>query len=494
MAYYARWTRVPSNRSPAIAPGRGRYGMPGVCTPVAVVTAMTDGCRLGATAGSFSFPAVAATAGHHSRFAQRAVFPIVSHILNTRRAGKEAPIMTSLSTARPDAAVPDSAELVSRIRKLQPLIAGHAAQGEADRRVVEESITALTEAGIFKVAQPRRYGGYETSMRTMLDVSAAVAEADGGTSWVVTLCNGCAWLAGLFPERAQDDVWADDPGAKVSGVLSPTSESVRVDGGFRVTGRWFWNSGSWHADWAVLGMPITDSNGEPVDQGLALIPYRDLDLQETWFVAGMKSTGSNCLIASDVFVPEHRVMSVPPAIEGTYATEKTGEVLYRSALVPLLSLILAGPQLGLGRKALEIVTEKGATKPISYTFYTTQSDSVAFQLQLAEAAMLIDTAHLHAYRAADDIDQAAADGSRLDVLARARIRADNGRVLECITKAIDILLYAHGAGSFAEANPLQRIWRDSAVGARHAVTLPAVAYEIYGKALLGRDDQPTPLI
>ena len=392
------------------------------------------------------------------------------------------------------AAIPDSAELVSRVRKIQPLIAGHAAQGEEDRRVVEESITALTEAGVFKIAQPRRYGGYQTSMRTMLDVSSAVAEADGGTSWVVTLCNGCAWLAGLFPARAQDDVWAADPDAKVSGVLAPTAESVKVDGGFRVTGKWFWNSGSWHADWAVLGIPIVDADGQPVDQGLALMPRADLDLQETWFVAGMRSTGSNCLIATDVFVPEHRIMSVPPAIEGTYATEHTDEELYRSAFVPLLALILAGPQLGLGRKALEIVTEKAATKPLSYTFYTAQTDSVAFQLQLAEAAMMIDTAHLHAYRAADDIDAAAAEGRRLDVLARARIRADNAKALESITRAIDILLYAHGASSFAEANALQRIWRDSAVGARHAVTLPAVAYEVYGKALLGRDDQPTPLI
>ena len=398
------------------------------------------------------------------------------------------------TTAPSPTAIPDSDELVSRVRKLQPLIAGHAAQGEADRRVVEEAITALTGAGIFRIAQPRRYGGYETSMRTMLDVSSAVAEADGGTSWVVTLCNGCAWLAGLFAQQAQDDVWAGNPGAKVSGVLSPTAESIKVDGGFRVTGRWFWNSGSWHADWAVLGLPIVDQDGQPIDQGLALVPRADLDLEETWFVAGMKSTGSNCLIATDIFIPDHRIMSVPPAIEGTYATEHTDEQLYRSALVPLLSLILAGPQLGLGRRALEIVAEKAATKPLSYTFYTAQSDSVGFQLQLAEAAMLIDTAHLHAYRAADDIDHAAAEDRRLDVLARARVRADNARVLECITRAIDILLYAHGAGSFAETNPLQRIWRDSAVGARHAVTLPAVAYEIYGKALLGRGDQPTPLI
>ena len=162
--------------------------------------------------------------------------------------------------------------------------------------------------------------------------------------------------------------------------------------------------------------------------------------------------------------------------------------------MPVQALALVGPQLGLGRKALQLVKEQACAKPISYTYYTAQSDSVGFQLQLAEAAMLIDTAHLHAYRAADDIDSAARRGEYPDALARARARADAAWALDNVTKAIDILISAHGAGSFAETNPLQRIWRDSAVAARNAMTLPIPNYEIYGKALLGRDDQITPFI
>jgi alkylation response protein AidB-like acyl-CoA dehydrogenase len=118
----------------------------------------------------------------------------------------------TLTDAR-SATTPSAEELVARIRELQPLLAKNSAQGEKDRRVVEESIQALTEAGVFRIAQPARYGGYQTSMRTMLDVSSAVAEADGGTAWVVTLCNVCAWMVGTFPERAQDDVWAGTPDA-----------------------------------------------------------------------------------------------------------------------------------------------------------------------------------------------------------------------------------------------------------------------------------------
>jgi alkylation response protein AidB-like acyl-CoA dehydrogenase len=386
------------------------------------------------------------------------------------------------------------ADIVERIRTIQRLLEKNSDDGEAARRVVEESITALTDVGAFKIAQPRRYGGYETSVRTMLDVSSAVAEADGGTAWVVTLCNVCAWLTSLFPERAQDDVWATNPDAKVSGVLAPTAESTQVDGGVRVSGRWYHSPGSWHADWAVLGFPISDTRGEIADHGFALIARDDLELEETWFVAGMKSSGSNCLIASDVYVPDHRVLSMTGAIYGDYRSEHTDVPLYRSALIPVLALALAGPQLGLGRRALQLVKEHAAHKPVSYTYYSAQSDSVAFQLQIAEAAMLIDTAHLHAYRAAEDIDSAARRGVYPDELGRARVRADAGWVLDHITKAIDILMSAHGGSSFAETNPLQRIWRDSAVAARDAVTMPIVNYEIYGKALLGRDDQITPLI
>ncbi len=389
---------------------------------------------------------------------------------------------------------PSVTELVARARELQPLLRKNSAQGEQDRRVVEESIQALQDAGLFRLLQPRRFGGYETSMRTLVDVTAAVGEGDGGTAWVVSLLNSGAWLAGCFTDRAQNDVWGENPRALVSGVFSPRVESKKVPGGFRVTGKWFYNSGSWHADWAVLSLPVTDEAGEVVEMGMALVPRTDLDLEETWFVAGMRASGSNCVIATDAFVPEHRIMSVGPAMEGDFPTEHTDELLYQSPLGPFFTVGMVGPQLGLGRAALEIVKEKAATKGVTNTIYTRQADSVAFQLQLAQASMHLDTAHFHAHRVTEDMDSAAQEGRKLDLLDRARIRADVGWAIENVVKAIDILLYAHGSGSFAEVNPLQRIWRDSEVASRHAGILPMVCYEVYGKALVGSDVRITHMI
>ena len=128
------------------------------------------------------------------------------------------------------------------------------------------------------------------------------------------------------------------------------------------------------------------------------------------------------------------------------------------------------------------------SKALAYTTFTRQADSVAFQLLVAEAALTIDTAHLHAYRAADDVQRYAVRGEFPDLTARARIRGDAAIALRSVNKALNILLDANGAGSFAEVNALQRIWRDSNVAARHAFTLPQVSLETYGKALLGVTD------
>ncbi|MFY9693696.1 MAG: acyl-CoA dehydrogenase family protein [Xanthobacteraceae bacterium] len=401
----------------------------------------------------------------------------------------------SQATALRSTAAPSVAELVARARELAPLLRKNAAAGEANRRVEEESIQALRAAGLMRVCTPKRYGGWEMSTRAMLDISSAVAEGDGGAGWVVNLNNICCWLTSLYPVKAQDEVFGADPDASVSGVLNPTAEAKKVKGGFRVTGTWHYNSGGWHAQWAVLGMPVVNDAGESIDQGLALFPMAELERVDTWFVAGMKSSGSICLKAHDVFVPDYRIFSVPRAIEGEYPTEtKAQEPFYRSAFVPILSIILVGPILGSGRAALDYVRQKAQTRTIAYTFFEKQNLSVAFQLQVADAALMIDTAHFHAYRAADDIDEAAARGLYPDMLTRARVRADTGFVVEKITQAIDKLLFAHGSAGFADASPLQRIWRDAAVASRHAVVLPPIGYELYGKALLGIENNITPLI
>lgn len=378
---------------------------------------------------------------------------------------------------------------------LVPLLQRNAARTETDRRVAEENIQALTDAGLFRLTVPRRLGGLETDFRTFLEVTSELARGCGSTAWVVTLINVCNWLVGLYPEQTQQEVWGDDPHARVCGVLAPSATSRAVQGGHIVSGRWGFASGSLHSQWATVGIPLTDAAGNQTDQGMALIPMSDLSIEDTWYVAGMRGTGSNTLVADDVFVPSHRIMSVTQAVHGVYGTEHQNEALYRSALVPVLSLVLAGPQTGLAQAGMDVVSASLAKgKGISYTFYERAVEAPSTQIQFAEAAQLIDTARLHMLRAADDIDTWAAKSEYMPFEIRARVRMDTGYVARRSREALDLLLNIQGAGSFAEASPLQRIWRDQETGSRHAVINPAIAGELYGRALLGIEEQVTPLI
>ena len=388
------------------------------------------------------------------------------------------------------------AAVLANVGALLPELKKGASENERARRLSGDTVDALRRAGAFRVAAPTRFGGLEAGLRTMLDVSAAVAEGEGGASWVTTLSNVNHWALGLFSEQAQAEVYADGPDVIISGVVSPTAVAKPVEGGYRVSGQWPYASASLHSAWCTGGVVIEDEDGSVMDQGMALIPRSDYRVDDTWYVAGMRASGSNTVVAEDVFVPEHRMLSMMGAFSGSYVAERSDSAFARSAFGPMLVMVLVGPQLGMGRAALELVRTKAAEKSLAYTVFDRQADSVAFQMMVAEAALKIDTAHLHAYRAADDVMRWADAAEYPDLLSRARVRGDAATALRSINEALNILLDATGAGAFADVNALQRIWRDSNVGARHAVMLPRVSIETYGKALLGVElhDHITPII
>ena len=292
-----------------------------------------------------------------------------------------------------------AATLIERAATIRPILERNAEKTDSLRRLADENVRALKDAGLCRLMVPARCGGHQTSVRTYIDVMAELGRGCGSTSWVASLINVCAWLASLFPERAQADIWGANRDAWIAGSLAPNGETVAVDGGWRVSGRWPWASGSMHAQWAACGIHMNNERGEMTNLGLSLMPIEDLTVEDTWFMAGMKGTGSNTIVAKDVFVPEHRFLPYPLAFGGDYRTEHTDDVVYRAAFVPITVLILAPSQLGVAQSALEHAIARSTSRGITHTNFTRQADSAGFQMQIAEAAMKIDTAFLHARRA-----------------------------------------------------------------------------------------------
>ncbi|QEV98795.1 oxidoreductase [Microbacterium caowuchunii] len=389
-----------------------------------------------------------------------------------------------------DAAIrPEIAEIVAKIDALRPMLAAAGRDADANRRIPEESFAAVAGTGAFSISAPTKFGGFAANTREAHAVARAIGRGDGSLAWVDGILDSGAWVLSLMDERAQQDVWGGEEGLNsfISIVLATTSNAERVDGGYRVTGKWGYGTGSMNASWSLLGVPLKNEDGEVVDAGLALIPTAELTYEDNWFVAGMKSTASVMQVAEDVFVPEHRIFPLTAAVEGGYLG-RNDEASYKTVFVPSLFMKLIGPHLGMGRAALDYVIEKAESKAIAYTGYEKQADSALFQSAVARASVRLDAAEALAAQVADEIH----GGGEPDFYApygkRIEMRAKAGWIVETITDIINDLVTAHGSAGFADSAALQRIWRDQATAARHGHTLAASGFEAFGKVIFGRED------
>jgi 3-hydroxy-9,10-secoandrosta-1,3,5(10)-triene-9,17-dione monooxygenase len=389
----------------------------------------------------------------------------------------------------------DNADAITVAKGLRPLLARNAAQAERDRRLPPETIDALEAANLFKLMTPRRRGGYGVPLATALSAHAELAKACASTAWVTMIIGTCLWLASLLPDRGQEDIFDSSGGLRISGVISATIRGRRVAGGMRVSGKNGFASGCLHSSWALLCFAVEDAARKVVDQVIGFAPMSEIQIEDTWFVAGMRGTGSNTLVVNDLFIPDHRIFPLMSALQGNLPDREYAlEISDRWSLAPTLSLILLGPVVGAATTLLQETIEGTRKRPISYTTYSRQAEAAVVQHQMAEAALRIDSASLHWMRAAHDIDDAAAAGKPLDYVTRARIRGECGYAAKLVREAVDSLMSVGGGSAFAEAGSIQRMWRDISIACRHGQLSTGPDLELYGRAMLGVEGNISPLI
>lgn len=384
----------------------------------------------------------------------------------------------------PKTEVPGREQMVKRASELVPQLRKHAAWQEENRRIHEESIEAMADAGIFRMRAPKRYGGYECDTQTLVEVGAELGRADGSTGWVASVYWIPGWMACMFPDHVQDEVFST-PDARVCGTLSPSAMALPTDGGIMVSGKWGFISGGLHANWQEIIAILVGGEGEPAPV-VALVPMSDLEIIDDWYTSGMKATGSISTVASDVFVPQERVMSLFPVLLGQSASEKaTASKIYRSPLLPVASASSVGCVLGLAKAAKEVFFQRLPDRKITYTGYDKQAKAPLTHLQAAEAVMKIDEAEFHAHRLAAMVDSKGADNASWTVAERVSARGDLGAVCKLAKEAVDILATASGGSSIYSDQPIQRIARDINAVTMHALMHPDTNAELYGRILCG---------
>lgn len=379
---------------------------------------------------------------------------------------------------------------VAQARELRPLLSANAEKVERERRLAPENVEALERLGFFKLTVPKRWGGHGGALSTWLRVASELAKGCASTAWVQVIIGGSSWIASLLPDPGQEEIFAARA-PRICGVITPNAQSRQVNGGYIVSGRWSFASGCLHSEWAALAVPLIDPAGN-FDAGLAFVPLTELSIEDTWFMAGMRGTGSNTLVGNEIFVPNHRLLSLAACVEGDRPARKhSGTHSDYWAFVPALALSLTGAVLGAAEAVLELVAQGTHQRGISYTSYERQTASQIVHNQIAQAALKIQGAWLHADRAADEIERLAGTGDRMEYLSRARIRGECGLIGRLVREAVDELVSIAGAASFAEASVLQRFWRDINVATRHPHLAYAHNLELYGRAFLGLEGNIT---
>ena len=246
---------------------------------------------------------------------------------------------------------PEVSELLARARDIAGVARERALATEAARRVGEEMIARMRQADLFRIMQPKAYGGFEYGFDAFAQVEATLAAGCGSTGWVYGLLASHQWLIACFPEKAQDEVW-HDRGALAAGTYAPVAQAAAVDGGYVVSGSGSFCSGCDNAQWQFLGGMIPQRGGPP-QPGFFLLRTADIAIDDDWRTMGLAGTGSKSIVADNAFVPAHRALAFAELADATAPGMRAhANPLYKQSFLAVLPITIVAPVLGMAEGAL----------------------------------------------------------------------------------------------------------------------------------------------
>jgi indole-3-acetate monooxygenase len=379
-----------------------------------------------------------------------------------------------------------AARVQEMVEQVAPVLRASAAASEAARQLAPEAMAALVDAGIVRALLPAVYGGAELGPVSGVRLFEELATIDSAASWVGMISAAGAWLAVLLPPQAAGEMLAD-PRAVVNGSLFPPLAAESVQGGYRVSGRTAFGSGSSYATWlgtqAVLlenGAPKLGPNGIPV----ALIvhfPAAEAEIIDNWRTLGMRGTGSHDIQVRDVFVPDHRVWPIGP-----YAPVNPA---FTDAL-PRMGLSWFGPlvasvSLGTARAAVADLIELAQTKTPSYA-QIALADKPVVQDRLARARATLDAARSYLYSTLAEAEEIVRTQPRLSVEQGIPLALAASHAVEAAAQAVDLVHSCVGTSGIREEQRFQQYFRDVHTMSQHAFVSYG-RYESAGKVMLGRE-------
>jgi alkylation response protein AidB-like acyl-CoA dehydrogenase len=365
---------------------------------------------------------------------------------------------------------------VDEARRLAPLVADRALEGEADRCVPVDVVDELRAAGLLKCYLPASLGGLELDPLSTFEVVETVSAADGSTGWTTFILNGTFFVAWLEPDVART-MLADEPGGGMASSFGPFGRAtIGGDGALVLDGRWPFNSGSPHASWFANGAMVQGRDGAP-QWRFVYFRSADCEILDTWRVAGLRATASHDVVVERLRVPVE--MTANPIFEPA----RHDSPFFRWSFFAQLGTLFAGFPLGVARHAIDefVAQAHGKSRGSGATLAT--ESHVAISVANSEARLRAARAFV-----VDAIGTAWARSLAGDPLTfgdRVAIRLANANAIDTATTVVDTMFHLAGGAALYDTNPLQRCWRDVHAGAQHLYHSPNHR-SLLGTAVLGR--------
>jgi 3-hydroxy-9,10-secoandrosta-1,3,5(10)-triene-9,17-dione monooxygenase len=387
---------------------------------------------------------------------------------------------------------PSHDELWGRAVELLPVLRKRAAHCEELRRLPDETLREFHDAELFRLQQPQRVGGAELEFSTIVTFGALLARACASTAWNWVNYAAHHMMLGMFPPRAQDEIWGRSSDALIaSSFVFPAAKARQVEGGYVISGRWPFSSGVDPSEWnMVAGLAFLDENVPP-EQRVFLLHRSQYKIIDTWYAGGLRGTGSNDVEAHEQFVPEHLTLAVADTKGGpTPGSAVNSGPLYRMPVFALFPYMLSGVALGIAEGLIDEFTSIGTRtgKMTGARIAEIQSTQIRFS-EACAYARASRAAQIGNCREAWELISA---GSVPDLKTKARYRLEGAYAVEWAVRAVDVMFGLAGAGGLYESGSAPRAFRDAHAVKQHFSFNTDIAGTTHGRIALGLpSDNPT---
>jgi alkylation response protein AidB-like acyl-CoA dehydrogenase len=393
----------------------------------------------------------------------------------------------SLAALDQTPAVPTVAELLRRAERIGAIARERAQETEKARQVSADFIDDMRAAELFRIMQPRRFGGFEYGYEVFVEAVAAVASGDGSTGWVYSLGAVHQWLMACYPGEAQDEVWGENPDAIAAVSYAPTGKAVAEPGGYRLSGRWSFASGCDNAQWGILGGIIPMPDGPK--PGFFLVPRAQFSIDDDWYTMGLAGTGSKTIVVNDVLVPPYRVVTFAELLTGNGpGAAVNANPLYRQPMLAVVPNCLTAPALGMARGAVKAFVDQVGTRTTRGAVAGGNNRMAEFatvQLRVAEATASVDAAQLMIHRDLRETREMVERGHPIGIDLRMRNRLTHTFSTRLLIQAVDAVFLAAGGSALGLRHPVQRFWRDIHAASSHISLNWDSVGAMYGQHVFG---------